>query len=169
MPVGDLATMVPNRPNQQTSNPRSDWRLLAPVCALLLVTSAVILPCMTPGMETLPLETGWLGNFEARMLRNFRATVDDWEEVCSSLGPWESSNLAVRPSEAATKQHLEWVTELLSWGELVREAISHPAFPEPALVNRLDARLRHLRDKLAIWHAEMKPADEERILKAAFP
>ena len=124
---------------------------------------------MTSGVEATSLPTGLVGNFEARMLRNFRATVEDWEEVCSSLGPWERTNLAGQPSEAATKQHLEWVTELLAWGELVKQSLAHPSFPDPALVTRIDARLRHLRDKLALWHGQMDSAEEERILKAAFP
>ena len=44
-------------------------------------------------IEPLPLEVGDLGNFETRMLRSFRAAIDDWDEVCSALGAWEATHL----------------------------------------------------------------------------
>src|SRR5882762_8690742 len=96
----------------------------------------------------LPIEVGQLGNFEARMLRNFRAAVDDWDEVCSALGPWEATNLVEPESEGARQHHQGWVRELLSWGRLVQRATELPEFPDRALAERVNARLRHLEDKL---------------------
>ena len=32
----------------------------------------------------------------------------------------------------------------------------------------VDARLRHLEDKLSLWHGDMPPEEQERILQAAF-
>ena len=119
-------------------------------------------------MNPLPLEVGQLGNFEARMLRTFRAAVDDWDEVCSALGSWEARHLTSAHAEAAKEQHRTWVTELLHWGQLVQRATEHPSFPDPALAARVTARLRHLQDKLALWHRDMNSAEEERILLAAF-
>ena len=118
--------------------------------------------------EPLPLEVGQLGNFEARMLRNFRAAVDDWDEVCSALGGWEAQHLTRDDSGAAKEQHQRWVTELLSWGRLVQQATRPPEFPDRALAARVNARVRHLQDKLALWHREMSPTEEERIVQAAF-
>lgn len=103
------------------------------------------------------------------MVRNFRAAVEDWDEVCTALGQWEARNLANAPSPSGKARHSDCLRELITWGELVRQSISHPAFPEPDLTRRVDERLRHLQDKLALWHGEMTVADEERILKAAFP
>jgi hypothetical protein len=119
--------------------------------------------------KPLPLEVGQLGNFEARMLRNFRAAVDDWDEVCSALGAWEARHLTSTHPGSASEQHRTWVTELLSWGQLVQRATDHPSFPDQALAARVNARLRHLQDKLALWHGDMTPAEEQRILQAAFP
>ena len=118
--------------------------------------------------EPLPLEVGHLGNFEARMLRNFRAAVDDWDEVCSALGAWEARHLTSDRPSPAKDQHQRWVTELLSWGRLVQQAAQQPAFPDKALAERVNARVRHLQDKLALWHRDMAPTEEERILQAAF-
>ena len=118
--------------------------------------------------EPLPLEVGQLGNFEARMLRNFRAAVGDWDEVCSALGGWEAQHLTGADPGPAKEQHRRWVTELLSWGRLVQQATQPSEFPDRALAARVNARVRHLQDKLALWHREMSPAEEERILQAAF-
>ena len=121
------------------------------------------------GGSSLPIEVGQLGNFESRMLRNFRTAVDDWDEVCSALGSWEASHLTGENIDSAKEQHLRWLKELLSWGELVHQATSHPGFPDSTLVVRVNKRLRHLQDKLALWHSPMDQAEEERILRAAFP
>ena len=72
--------------------------------------------------EPLPPEAGQFGGFEARMLRNFRATVEDWDEVCSELGAWEAKHLAREEPGEAKEQHRRWVTELLSWGRIVQHA-----------------------------------------------
>ncbi len=119
-------------------------------------------------LKPLPLEMGHLGNFQARMLRNFRAAVDDWDEVCSALGSWEGQYLTLDDHGEARTQHRICVTELLSWGQIVQQATDPPEFPDRVLAARVNARVRHLRDKLAIWHREMPPAEEERILRAAF-
>ena len=103
------------------------------------------------------------------MLRNFRAAVDDWDEVCSALGGWEKQHLTRDDPGPTKEQHRRWVTELLSWGHLVQQATQQPEFPDKALDARVNARVRHLEDKLALWHREMTAAEEERILQAAFP
>ena len=118
--------------------------------------------------EPLPFELGQLTNFEARMLRNFRAAVADWDEVCSALGAWEGQHLTNDDSDSARQQHQRWVAELLSWGRLVQQATNQPVFPDKTLAARVNARVRHLEDKLALWHREMAPAEQERILRSAF-
>jgi hypothetical protein len=123
----------------------------------------------TTPTDALPFEVGAFGNFEARMLRAFRAAVDDWDEVCSALGAWEAQHLTGDASASAMAQHRNWVTALVSWGRRVQRAAQEPGFPDPSLAARVDARLRHLQDKLALWHGKMSPADEERIVHAAFP
>ena len=118
--------------------------------------------------ETLPIEVSHLGNFEARMLRNFQAAVDDWDEVCSALGAWEAEHLTRDNPGQAVQQHHHWVTELLSWGRLVQRATQQPEFPDKTLASRVDARLCHLEDKLSLWHGDMPSAEQDRILQAAF-
>ena len=122
---------------------------------------------MNANVRTLAVEVGHLGNFEARMLRTFRAAVEDWDEVCSALGTWESEHLT-QDSGPAKEEHLRWVTELLSWGRVVQRATEQPNFPDPGLTERVNARIRHLEDKLALWHRDMTAAEQERILQAAF-
>jgi hypothetical protein len=118
--------------------------------------------------EPLPVEVSYLGNFEARMLRNFQAAVEDWDEVCSALGAWEAQHLTRDDSGQAMPQHRRWVTELVSWGRLVQRATQQPEFPDKTLAARVDARVRHLEDKLSLWHGDMRPAEQDRILQAAF-
>jgi len=120
--------------------------------------------------EPLPPEVGQLGHFESRMLRNFCAAVDDWDEVCSALGQWEAQHLATGDNSAQVQQqHRQWVSELLPWGRLVQHATSQPEFPDESLAARVTARIRHLEDKLALWHGEMAPEEADRILRLAFP
>ena len=118
--------------------------------------------------EPLPIEVSDLGNFEARMLRSFQAAVDDWDEVCSALGAWEAEHLAQADAGPAAEQHRRWVTELLCWGRLMQRAIQEPGFPDKKLAARVDARVRHLEDKLVLWHGDMPAAEQDRILQAAF-
>ncbi|MCX6924094.1 MAG: hypothetical protein NT154_12925, partial [Verrucomicrobia bacterium] len=94
--------------------------------------------------EPVPVEVSHLGNFEARMLRNFQAAIDDWDEVCSALGAWEAKHLARDPSGRAAPQHRQWVAELLSWGRLVQRATQQPEFPDKVLASRVEARVYHL-------------------------
>jgi hypothetical protein len=109
-----------------------------------------------------------LGNLEARMLRNFRAAVEDWDEVCTALGAWEREHLAQENNPEAKEQHHGWINELLAWGELVQRAVEQPQFPDKQLAARVRARIQHLQDKLSLWHREMSSAEEDRILRAAF-
>jgi len=122
----------------------------------------------TTAVEPLLPEVGQLGNFEARMRRNLRAAVEDWDEVCSALGAWEASNLTDDPSSAARAQHRAWVTKLLSWGQMMQRVTEHSGFSDRAAAARVNARLRHLQDKLALWHSDMTPEEEERIMRSAF-
>lgn len=118
--------------------------------------------------EPLPIEVSHLGNFEARMLRSFQAAVEDWDEVCSALGAWEAQHLTSDDLGQAAQQHRRWVTELAFWGRLVQGATQQPEFADKRLAARVDARVRHLEDKLSLWHGEMPPAEQDRILQAAF-
>lgn len=122
----------------------------------------------TTALQPLPPEVAQLGNFEARMARNLRAAVEDWDEVCSALGAWEAEHLAGTYPGPAKEQHRAWVTKLISWGQLMQRLTEHPEFSDRTVAARVQARLRHLEDKLALWHREMTPDEEERILRAAF-
>jgi hypothetical protein len=115
-----------------------------------------------------PIEVSHLGNFEARMLRNFQAAVEDWDEVCSALGTWEAEHLTRDDVGPIAQQHRRWVTGLLSWGRLVQRATQEPEFPDKGLASRVDARVRHLEDKLSLWHGDMPAAEQDRILQATF-
>src|SRR5438105_1931991 len=102
------------------------------------------------------------------MLRTFRAAIDEWGEVCSALGAWEAQHLTEENVGSAKEEHRRWVSELLSWGRLVQRATEQPEFPDPALSKRVNARVQHLEDKMALWHRSMPSEEQERILRAAF-
>lgn len=124
---------------------------------------------MSTTVEPLPVEVGQLGNFERRMTRNFRVAMEDWDEVCSALGACEAKHLAGDESDAALAQHRAWLTQLLEWGQLLQRVTEHSGFSDRAAADRIKARLNHLQDKLSLWHCEMSPEEEERILHTAFP
>jgi hypothetical protein len=117
--------------------------------------------------STLPIEVEQLGNFESRMLRSFRMAIEDWDEVCSSLGDWESKHLLDEANQAAA-QHRAWLDELIGWGNLIAQVTQHAGFPDTALRERVNARLAHLQDKVALWHGVKTEAEQEHILRAAF-
>jgi len=119
-------------------------------------------------LEPLPIEVGQLGNFDSRMTRNFRMAVDDWDEVCSALGEWEAAHLTSERSSAAFAQHSAWVTQLMGWGRFLEDVTKHPGFTDRAASERVSSRLRHLQDKLDLWHRDMSREEEDRILRAAF-
>jgi hypothetical protein len=118
--------------------------------------------------QPLPPEVGELGSFEARIMRNLRAAVEDWDEVCSALGAWEREHLTGDNAGSARQQHRVWVTKLLEWGRLMQRVSEHSGFSDQAVATRVRARIRHLEDKLALWHREITSTEEERILQAAF-
>jgi hypothetical protein len=98
------------------------------------------------------------------MHSDLHAAVNDWSEFCSALGPWESQHLTKDENTFALKQHFRRVSELLSKGRVLQRALDHLEFPDKALAAHVKARIRHLEDKMALWHREMDPAEQERIL-----
>jgi hypothetical protein len=114
------------------------------------------------------IEIHQLGNFQERMLRSLSVAVEDWDQACSALGAWEVEHLTKDNPRSAMKQHQRGVATLLSWGRLLQRATQQPEFPDKTLLARIDARVRHLEDKLAIWHSVLAPSEQERILEAAF-
>ena len=102
------------------------------------------------------------------MLRNFQVAVEDWDEVCSAPGAWEAGHLTRDDVGPAVQQHYRWVTELLPWGRLVQQATRQPEFPDKTLATRVNDRIQHLEDKLALWHGDMPQVEQDRILQAAF-
>ena len=118
--------------------------------------------------EPLPFEVGQYGDFDKRMVRNFYSAVADWEDVCSALGAWEAEHLTKDSRKEAQARHKRWLHQLLSWGRVVQRAAQEPEFPDHSLAAKVNARIRHLEDKLALWHGEMTQDEEEHILNAAF-
>src|SRR5260370_39916335 len=90
--------------------------------------------------EPLPLEVGQIGGFEARMLRSFHAVAEDWDEVCSALGPWEAKHLSSNDAGDAREQHPRWASALLSWGRALQRATQQAEFPQNALAAAVTAR-----------------------------
>ena len=45
----------------------------------------------------------------------------------------------------------------------MQQVTKDSGFSDQAIVVRVNARLRHLQDKLALWHGEMTRDEEERI------
>ena len=50
----------------------------------------------------------------------------------------------------------------------MQRVTEHSGFSDRAAAARVNARLRHLQDKLALWHSDMTPEEEERIMRSAF-
>jgi hypothetical protein len=102
------------------------------------------------------------------MPQNFHEAVTKWDECCSALGPWEAHHLTSDDIRLALGLHFSLVNDLLSRGRLLQQQSKQSEFPDKALAAHVEARIRHLEDKLALWHREMAPAEQQRILAAAF-
>ena len=129
--------------------------------------------------EPLPIEVSHFGNFEARMLRNFQAAVEDWDEVCSALGAWEAQHLTRDDAGQAVQQHRRWVTELVVLGPVGAAgdataripgqdaglAGGRPRAPLGGQVGALAWRCR-LRNKTASCKRPLSEPGAERLLAA---
>ena len=110
------------------------------------------------------------GSLAKRLLRYFRAQVEDWYEVCRLLTDWEDRHLLDEPTPAERRaEHARLLDELESVGNWLHSAAQSEDFPDRSTAELISMTLRNLKDRRAMWHGP-KMSEERRaeILKACF-
>jgi hypothetical protein len=106
----------------------------------------------------------------SRVVRNLRAQVEDWYEVCRLLTDWEDRFLLDDPIPAERlSEHSRLLDELERVGKWLLAVAQSKDFPDHTTAELIAMTLQDLKDRRAMWHGQ-KMSEERRaeILKACF-
>ncbi|MCI0628225.1 MAG: hypothetical protein L0387_42335 [Acidobacteria bacterium] len=104
----------------------------------------------------------------ARLLRYFKAQVEDWYDVCRHVSDWEDRHLADNPTPARLTEHGHLLEELERVGRWLSLAAQSPDFPDRATAELIAMTLQDLKDRRSLWHGQMSEGRRAEILQAAF-
>src|SRR5437867_11270570 len=83
---------------------------------------------------SLPAEPSDLGSgLVTRLVRYFKAQVEDWYDVCRQLSAWEERNLIDEPRPDRLAEHARQLDELEQVGRWLEVATQTPDFPDRAI------------------------------------
>jgi hypothetical protein len=108
------------------------------------------------------------GSLSQRVLRLFKAQVEDWHEVCRRLTDWEDEHLLDQPALEQLGEHSRMLDELERVGTWMSRVSTSPDFPDRATAELVALTLRDLKDARALWHGDMPSERRREILRAAF-
>ena len=103
-----------------------------------------------------------------RAARHFKAQVEDWYDVCRHLSDWEDRRLIDQPTPENLAQHRHLLDELEQVGRWLSLATQSPDFPDRATAELVGLTLQDLKDRRALWHGKLKPAQRKEIMHAVF-
>ena len=108
------------------------------------------------------------GGISKRVLRLFRAQVEDWHDVCRHLSDWEDQNLLDQPSPERLAEHARLLDELERVGTWISLATGSSDFPDHPTAELVAMTLQDLKDARALWHGNMAREHRQEILRAVF-
>jgi len=108
------------------------------------------------------------GSLSKRVLRSFKAQVDDWYDVCRYLSPWEDRHLLDEVLPERLAEHARFLDELERIGHWMSLVTQSPDFPDRATADLVAMTLQDLKDARALWHGDMTKEHREEILRAVF-
>ena len=103
-----------------------------------------------------------------RVVRYFKAQVEDWYDVCRGLSAWEDRHLVDQPDSKALGEHLRLLSELTQVGHWLALTSQSPDFPDRTTAELVVMTLQDLQDRRALWHGNMPPERREEILRSVF-
>jgi hypothetical protein len=115
---------------------------------------------------TCPAEVA--GGISRRVLRFFRAQVEDWYDVCRQLSDWEGRNLAGQAIPERIAEHLQLLDELERVGRWMMQATQDSEFPDQATAELVAMTVQDLKDARALWHGNMSKQRRQEILRDVF-
>lgn len=125
------------------------------------------MPSSSPtSLVTEPAEEA--GDLARRLLRYFKAQVEDWYDVCRRLTAWEERHLTDPPTPERLGEHAKQLDELEQVGQWLSQATQSPDFPDRATAELVAMTLRDLKDRRALWHGTMSSERREQVLRAIF-
>ncbi len=108
------------------------------------------------------------GGISKRVLRQIKAQVEDWYDVCRHLSDWEDHFLLDEPTPQRLAEHARLLDELERVGRWMASVTSSPDFPDRGTAELVVMSLRDLKDGRALWHGDMTSERREEILRAVF-
>ena len=108
------------------------------------------------------------GGISKRILRFFRAQVEDWCDVCRQVTGWEDRHFVENLTLEALNEHAHILDELESTGRWLSLATQSNDFPDRATAELVKIMLQDLKDRRVLWHGKLKPQEREKILRDIF-
>ena len=103
-----------------------------------------------------------------RLVRYFKAQVDDWYDVCRQLSVWEERYLIDDPRQDRLAEHARQLDELEQVGHWFELATQSSDFPDRSISELVAMTLQDLRDRRALWHGTMTSEQRESLLRDIF-
>jgi hypothetical protein len=104
-----------------------------------------------------------------RLVRYFKAQVEDWYDVCRHLTAWEERHLIDQPTPEQLAEHARLLDELEHAGRWLARATQSPDFPDRATAELVAMTMQDLKDRRALWHGPMRGEQREAVLRELFP
>ena len=104
----------------------------------------------------------------ARLVRYFKAQVEDWYDVCRQLSAWEERHLIEQPTPERLAEHARLLDELEHAGRWLAQATQTPDFPDRATAELVSMTVQDLKDRRALWHGPMTAEQRESVLRDIF-
>lgn len=120
---------------------------------------------LTPSLDE-PVDLA--GGVSKRIMRIFRAQVEDWTDVCRQVTAWEERQLVESVTPEKLKEHARILDELEGIGRWLSVATQSDDFPDRQTADLVSMTLQDLKDRRALWHGKLKPQEREKILRAVF-
>ena len=146
------------------------WKAPAKALVLRAATSPDPTKFQRPPLPRWPgeIEAELSGGLAARLLRYFKAQVEDWYDVCRSLSDWEDRHLAENPTPERLTEHARLLNELERVGRWLLLAAQSPDFPDRGTAELIAMTLQDLKDRRSLWHGQMSEGRRAEILQAIF-
>jgi hypothetical protein len=101
-----------------------------------------------------------------RLVRYFKAQVEDWYDECRQLTAWEDEHLLDDPKPAGLAEHARLLDELERAGRWLFQTTQSPDFPDRPTADLVSMTLQDLKDRRAMWHgSQLNAAQKAEILK----
>jgi len=108
------------------------------------------------------------GGLSKRVLRFFKAQMEDWYDVCRHLSAWEERHLLDQPAAEQLAEHERLLDELERVGRWMSLVTQSRDFPDRATAELVAMTLQDLQDRRALWHGNVPQERREEILRTVF-